>query len=142
MLLVFINYFNIFSSAGSVHDEAIKVVNFIADLRGQRFGIPKAMARRNLLDKISVAIHIGNARCILKTMAIIPSCPPLLLLHHFTTFLQAKKREKIIIKFVLLKQKEGVFFIFRSNQRVALEEQMHSLASMILSWILQAYLGL
>ncbi len=56
----------IFSTAGSVHDETRKVVNFVADLRALRLGMAKATARRNLLDRISVAIHVGNAKCILN----------------------------------------------------------------------------
>ena len=55
----------IFSTAGSVHPSSLKALNYIADSRSQRLNIPVHRGRADILQRISVAIHEGNARCIL-----------------------------------------------------------------------------
>jgi hypothetical protein len=56
----------IFSAAGSVHEKSLKALHFIADARSQRLNIPLQQGRADLMQKISIAIHKGNAVCILQ----------------------------------------------------------------------------
>jgi hypothetical protein len=56
----------IFSAAGSIHPKSMQALKFIADARSLRFNIPVHQGRSELMQRISAAIHRGNAVCLLS----------------------------------------------------------------------------
>jgi hypothetical protein len=56
----------ILSAAGSIHLSSRIALHFIADARSQRLNIPIHQGRSELMQRISAALHKGNAHCMLS----------------------------------------------------------------------------